>query len=106
MPRTAILYIAERCNQNCVFCLEVDGKWSELKDPATQEVKQLVRRLWDEGARHITFMGGETIFRKDLPAILADARQAGYTRLGVTTNGTALHKKGFMGDLLASGLHF
>ena len=52
------------------------------------------------GARHITFMGGETFFRKDLGRILAHARDVGFTRVGVTTNGTVLSKKGFIGDLV------
>jgi pyruvate-formate lyase-activating enzyme len=106
MPRTAILYIAERCNQSCVFCLEVDGKWSQFTDPSTDEVRALVGQLHQEGARHITFMGGETLFRKDLPAILREARRVGFTRVGVTTNGTVLHKKGFLGELLDAGLAF
>jgi pyruvate-formate lyase-activating enzyme len=106
MPRTAILYIAERCNQRCVFCLEEDGGWREFVDPSTLEVFGVLDRLFERGARHITFMGGETFFRKDLPRILSRAREVGYTRIGVTTNGTVLSKKGFVAELVAAGLEF
>lgn len=104
--RTAILYIAERCNQDCVFCLEVDRTWTKFVDPTTQEVFDEVVRLHGRGARHITFMGGETFFRKDLPRILTHAKSVGFNRIGVTTNGTVLSKKGFIKELVDSGLDF
>lgn len=106
MNRTAILYIAERCNQKCVFCLEEDGEWSEFVDPTTQQVYDVLDRLHGRGGRHITFMGGETFFRKDLPRIIARAKQVGFTRVGVTTNGTVLSKPGFISNLTKSGLDF
>ena len=86
MPATAILYIAERCNQSCVFCLEEDGGWSEFVDPTTDQVNAELVRLWSRGARQLTFMGGETFFRKDLGRIIARARAIGFGRVGVTTN--------------------
>ena len=106
MPRTAILYIAERCNQKCVFCLEEEGEWGEFVDPTTQQVYDILASLRDRGAEHITFMGGETFFRKDLPKILGRAKAVGYTRVGVTTNGTVLSKPGFIRRLVDSGLDF
>jgi len=106
MGRTAIMYIAERCNQSCVFCLEEDGTWNEFVDPSTQQVFDTLRGLRARGAEHITFMGGETFFRKDLARILAEARTVGFTRLGVTTNGTVLSKPGFVNDLVRAGLEF
>jgi MoaA/NifB/PqqE/SkfB family radical SAM enzyme len=102
--RTAILYIAERCNQSCVFCLEEDGGWNEFVDPGTSEVFAILEQLYRRGARSITFMGGETFFRKDLPPIVARAREIGYTRIGVATNGTVLARKGLVGDLVGAGL--
>ena len=106
MGRTAILYIAERCNQSCVFCLEEDNSWTEFVDPSTTAVADQIERLWKLGARHITFMGGETFFRKDLGRLLAHARDVGFTRVGVTTNGTVLSKKGFLRNLVDHGLAF
>lgn len=104
--RTAILYIAERCNQKCVFCLEEDRSWSEFTDPSTAEVYGVLDRLFERGARQITFMGGETFFRKDLPPILTRAKEVGFRRIGVTTNGTVLSKPGFIDRLVAAGLDF
>lgn len=106
MNRTAILYIAERCNQQCVFCLEQDGSWNEFVDPTTQQVFDVLDRLRAQGGDHITFMGGETFFRKDLPRIVHRAKEIGFTRVGVTTNGTVLAKKGFIASLRKAGLDF
>lgn len=106
MPRTAILYIAQRCNQRCVFCLEEDRAWRELQDPSEADVFGVLNSLRGRGAEHITFMGGETFFRKDLPDIITEAKRLGYTRIGVTTNGTVLSKAGFVQRLCAAGLDF
>jgi organic radical activating enzyme len=106
VDRSAILYIAERCNQKCVFCLEEDGAWSEFVDPTTQQVYDVLDDLYVRGSRNITFMGGETFFRKDLPRIIAKAKQTGFTRVGVTTNGTVLSAPGFIGNLTGAGLDF
>lgn len=106
MAKTAILYIANTCNLNCVFCLEEDRSWKGFVDPTTQEVYDETGRLWERGARHITFMGGETFFRKDLGGIIAHAKDLGFTRIGVTTNGTILSKSGFLGRLVDMGLDF
>jgi organic radical activating enzyme len=105
MARTAILYVTERCNQACVFCLEEDGLALRPDVPATQVCQDLAE-LRARGAQHLTFMGGETFLRKDLPALLAEARRVGFTRIGVTTNGTALSHPGFLERMIASGLDF
>ena len=104
--RTAILYITDRCNQHCVFCLEEDRTWARFVEPSTQEVLSEIDRLYSRGANHITFMGGETFFRKDLSCILAHAKSVGFTRIGVTTNGTVLSKPGFLLRMVDSGLDF
>jgi molybdenum cofactor biosynthesis enzyme MoaA len=88
--KTAIMYIAERCNQDCVFCLEVDGSWTPFVDPTTRQVVDQINRLRSRGADQITFMGGETFFRKDLPQIITHAKSIQYKRVGVVTNGTVL----------------
>jgi pyruvate-formate lyase-activating enzyme len=106
MNRTAIVYIAERCNQHCVFCLEVDESWEPLPEIASTEVVDLLGALRERGAEHITFMGGETFFRKDLGQILTAAKRQGFNRVGVTTNGTVLAKPGFVRHLVDCGLDF
>lgn len=106
MTRTAILYIAERCNQHCVFCLEVDKTWKPLPDFSTRQVAETLRSLREEGAQQITFMGGETLFRKDIGDILAESKRLGFRRIGVTTNGTVLSTPGFLRRLMGRGLDF
>ena len=105
MSRTAILYVTERCNQACVFCLEEDGLQLRPDVAATQVAADLAG-LRANGAEHLTFMGGETFLRKDLPSLLSEARRLGFTRLGVTTNGTALANPGFLERMIDAGLEF
>jgi organic radical activating enzyme len=105
MPRTAILYVTERCNQACVFCLEEDGLALRPDLPPAQVTADLAS-LRARGAEHLTFMGGETFLRKDLPELLTEARRVGFTRVGVTTNGTALAHPGFVLRMVEAGLQF
>jgi organic radical activating enzyme len=105
VARTAILYVTERCNQACVFCLEEDGTALRPDVPATQVAADLAS-LRARGADHLTFMGGETFLRKDLPSLLDEARRLGFTRRGVTTNGTALAHPGFLEKMIDAGLDF
>lgn len=106
MTQTAILYIADKCNLECVFCLEKETSWNSFESPETEEVMREIESLYTRGARHITFMGGETFFRKDLPGVIRFAKEVGFTRIGVTTNGTVISKRGFIQHLVAHGLDF
>jgi organic radical activating enzyme len=105
MPRTAILYVTERCNQACVFCLEDDGLALRPDVPRPQVLAELAS-LRARGAEHLTFMGGETFLRKDLPELLEETKKLGFTRVGVTTNGTALGHEGFLDRMIRAGLDF
>jgi organic radical activating enzyme len=105
MPRTAILYVTERCNQACVFCLEEDGLALRPDVPRTEVLADLAN-LRARGAEHLTFMGGETFLRKDLPDLLEETKKLGFTRVGVTTNGTALAHEGFLDRMIRAGLDF
>jgi MoaA/NifB/PqqE/SkfB family radical SAM enzyme len=105
VSRTAILYVTERCNQACVFCLEEDGTALRPDVPIPDVLADLAS-LRSRGAEHITFMGGETFLRKDLPELLAETKRLGFTRVGVTTNGTALSAPGFLDRMIDAGLDF
>ena len=106
MAQTAILDIQNGCNQACVFCLEDDDSRPVLGNPTIAEVKVLIADLRERGASHITFMGGETFFRKDLGSIIGEARRIGFTRIGVTTNGSILSKIGYLRKQVEAGLDF
>jgi cyclic pyranopterin phosphate synthase len=102
--RTAIVNITARCNQQCVFCLERDPAAPVLAEPDTREACAQLDDLWRRGARHVTFMGGETLLRQDAVEIIAHARELGFTRICVATNGTALAREGYLHELVAHGL--
>jgi hypothetical protein len=100
------MHISGRCNQDCIFCLE-GGKGAQRgPDPTLAQVKTQLKSLRRQGAGHITFMGSETLFRKDLAEILAAARRLGFTRIGLATNGTALARRGCIAELAECGLEF
>ncbi len=87
-----------------MFCLEASHGWREFVAPDTAEVLAIVESLRQRGAENLTFMGGESFFRKDLPRIIGHARGLGMGRIAVATNGTALAHPGLVADMVAAGL--
>jgi cyclic pyranopterin phosphate synthase len=101
--RTAIVNITNRCNQRCTFCLE-GGAREGRPEATTAEVLAELDGLWARGARHVTFMGAESLLRPDIGRVLEHARERGFTRIAVATNGTPLARPGFVAELVARGL--
>jgi MoaA/NifB/PqqE/SkfB family radical SAM enzyme len=57
------------------------------------------------GIRDIDFSGGEPTLRKDFPTLLEQARELGFRRICVITNGIRLSDAGYFRELAGSGLN-
>ncbi|MFA6317938.1 MAG: radical SAM protein [Elusimicrobiota bacterium] len=95
VPLTMVLELTHRCNQDCGHCYlprtsrtagPRTGGSSEL---GTEEWLRVLGELADAGTLFLTFTGGEVLLRKDLPVILAAARQRSF-RVEVFTNASLL----------------
>ncbi len=76
------------CNNRCRFCVQGDKRFQH-PDRSTEEVKALLA----EGrvdADELVFTGGEVTIRKDLPELVAHARELGYRVIQIQTNGRML----------------
>lgn len=73
-------YVTHRCDLNCTYCCDGDGKRFK-EDPiaelATDEAKQLISIL-RRAADTLDITGGEPMMRGDLEDILAHARRLGF----------------------------
>jgi MoaA/NifB/PqqE/SkfB family radical SAM enzyme len=94
VPRLAVAYVTQRCNQRCVFCLERDPTPVGFVEPTTDEVVQTLAKLRADGADRVVFMGSETLLRPDAVAIVRAARRLGFEGVVVATNGTPLARRG------------
>jgi MoaA/NifB/PqqE/SkfB family radical SAM enzyme len=85
------LVVNNRCDFNCSYCF---GSYHQrrTKDYTTDELKQLIDKLYDMGTRYLNFHGGEALLRRDIGEIIDYVKQKGmYCCL--ITNGSLLHKK-------------
>jgi len=87
-------YITHRCNLNCRYCCDGDGKRFK-EDPvpelATADVKRLLGIL-RRAADTLDITGGEPLMRDDLEEILAEARRLGL-RTVLNTKGLGLQRR-------------
>lgn len=93
--------LGRACDNTCVFCAQ-EGLPREAESDAS--IDAALGRAWSSGARALTFVGGEPALDSRLASLVSKARAAGFTRVGVQTNGVALAAAGRVSDLVARGL--
>ncbi len=71
-PFSAMVEIADRCNEACVHCYQVQGQKGELQ---TDEWERIFRELAELGVLFLTISGGEPTLRKDFLHLVAYARE-------------------------------
>ena len=84
MPLRYTLELTYRCNLNCSFCYV--GEKIKENELTTEEWINIIRQI--PPYRLITFVGGETLIRKDFKAILNAALAKG--KVNIVTNGVLI----------------
>lgn len=92
------------CNNKCIFCMSGEERddhdpWA---DPA--RMKDEIRMRYAEGARSLGFLGGEPSAYPHILECMAYARDLGYQRIALCTNGVRLSNPEFLSQALAAGL--
>lgn len=85
MPLRYTLELTYRCNLNCNYCY-IGEKYSS-NELSTEEWLSVIEQI--PKGRLITFVGGETLIRKDFKTILKAALKKG--RVNIVTNGTLIN---------------
>ncbi len=89
------------CNNRCVFCMEYGGGRRPTKTLAAfEEQLQRARSFTDE----VVFTGGEPTLNKLLVQAVGAARERGFVRIGVISNGRRLADLELCQALLDAGL--
>ncbi len=70
-PISAMIEIADRCNEVCVHCYQVQGQKGEM---TTEQLKGVLDELAELGVLFLTLSGGEPTLRRDFLDIVAHAR--------------------------------
>lgn len=90
------------CNCRCIGCQACSAASSDQMAPA--DVLAWLRRGRRQGADHLWLGGGEPTLRRDFLATLRAARQLGYQRIKVQTNGMLFAYEGFAQKTAAAGM--
>ncbi|MGB1012761.1 MAG: radical SAM protein [Nannocystaceae bacterium] len=89
------------CNNRCLFCAQ-DGL-AQTSDPTREEVFAALARGRQQSSE-VTLTGGEPTLATDLEQIICHARELGFTRVGLQTNGRLLGQAKVLDKLVAAGL--
>ncbi|HEY8427844.1 MAG TPA: radical SAM protein [Sandaracinaceae bacterium] len=85
-PLSAMIEIADRCNEVCVHCYQVQGRKGEI---STSDWKRILDELASMGVLFLTISGGEATLRKDFLDIVAYARELKFA-VKIYTNGITM----------------
>lgn len=88
-PMSAMLEIADRCNEVCVHCYQVQGQKGEIR---TEDWKQILDELAEMGVLFLTVSGGEATLRKDFLEIVEHARKRRFA-VKIFTNGLTMSRE-------------
>ncbi len=89
------------CNVECDYCTMT--REMRTQNLSTKEVADALRSGARQGLKAVSFGGGEPTIRKDLVPLVALARDAGYTRIKIQSNGLMYAYPDFVDRLLKAG---
>lgn len=94
------------CNNNCIFCMEEDRDMRAVVNGAMtpERVRQVL--VANRGAQEVCFTSGEPTLVRELPQYARWARQLGYRRVSVMTNGRRLAHQPVLDQLIRAGINF
>jgi uncharacterized radical SAM superfamily Fe-S cluster-containing enzyme len=90
-----IIDVTNRCNLNCPICFAHAGAVGYLYEPSSEQVKQMLKNLRSVKPippTALQYSGGEPTLRKDLPELVAMAKEEGFRHVEVNSNGIVLAK--------------
>jgi len=96
----ATVYITRKCNNRCLHCYQSD--FSLPADP--ERVKKSLKKIASLGIKRIEFSGGEPTCEKELPALTAFAKKAGFESIFLATNGKLMAYPSYSSLLVQLGI--
>lgn len=95
------------CNSRCRYCTQLDYRvipQADKLDLGTDEIRERIRYAAANGYDQVGFSGGEPTIRPDFVELIAFAKEHGFRRIGVTTNGRMLAYRSFTEAAMRAGL--
>ncbi len=105
MGRTLSLETGIRCGNQCGFCYQLSWRAADrLPDPDFETLSARMEWGRSNGFDEVGLSGGEPTIRKDFIPLVRRARELGYSRVAVTTNGRRFQNETFARQALDAGL--
>ncbi|MCB9787653.1 MAG: radical SAM protein [Deltaproteobacteria bacterium] len=101
-PDPVLLRLTARCNSGCAHCPVADLR--ELPELPLAEAAARIERGRAEGARELVFQRGEATLVRGLLKLVRRARELGYERITLETNGRMLTYPEYVEKLTDAGL--
>lgn len=102
--RNVEINVGKICNNKCVFCLDGLPATEMRRYMPYPEMQGEIQRWFDAGTRSVGFLGGEPTTYPWILEAVRFARDLGYTRIALATNGTKFFRHEFVDRLLDAGL--
>ncbi len=90
------------CNNDCLHCVTADKR--KFGDLAGIKIQEEIAFYRDHTEALLVITGGEPTLRPDLPDLVKQARQIGFTRIELQTNGRKLADEKLARSLAEAGL--
>ncbi len=100
-PQKLVMNVTYACNNHCTFCAV--GTRTQIDGHPPRQREQL-DRYRAQGVTMVDFDGGEPTLNPELVGLVRYARDQGYTRINVTTNGRMCAYERYASALVHSGL--
>ncbi len=106
MGKTLSIETGIRCSNRCSFCYQLGWRAGEeqLADPSLESLVGKLEWGRKNGYDSVGFSGGEPTVRKDFPDLVRKARELGYGRVALTTNGRRFADREYASRLLDAGV--
>lgn len=103
MEKRKHVRIVSMCNNNCIFCLAGDKRKKKFMRSIEDLKKELVEGL-NHGCTRLILSGGEPTINKNIASIAKFAKELGYEKIQVISNGRMFAYNKFAKDLTEAGV--
>jgi len=106
VTRRFVLQVGFSCNARCRFCYYKESlRTGKVRDYTTLEIKSKLIEGISLGKNMIDISGGEPTIRHDIFEIIKYARDIGYKRVCLITNGIKMSNPEFCDKLIEAGMN-